>query len=214
MAIELVADKRSEETPRRLRRHGVIPCVVYGGDVHRQIQIGAKAFQKALSHATRSSRFSITVEGETFDTFLREIQYHPLSDDVLHVDFYQPHADQRVRMNVPIRLYGTPVGLKLGGTLFQIREYLPIKGVRDNIPEIVEIDVSGMEVGSVLRLGDLDLNDVSILLPLDSTIATVKVPRRAAVDEESETEAVEGTAEEGATTEADSGAAEATTDEP
>lgn len=191
MAIELNAELRTEKNPRELRRQGFVPGVVYGADVHHQIQMPTKDLQKVLNQATRSSRFEVKVNGESFDTFLREVQYNPLNDIVLHVDFYQPRPDQAVTMNVPILLRGTPVGLKLGGTLFQIREYLPLRGPMERIPEKIEIDVSNMDIGGVLRLGDLDLTGVSILLPLDSTIATVKVPRRVEVVEVEE-DAIEG----------------------
>lgn len=191
MAIELNAEPRTEKNPRELRRQGFVPGVVYGADVHQLIQMPTKDLQKVLNQATRSSRFEVKVNGESFDTFLREIQYNPLNDIVLHVDFYQPRPDQAVTMNVPILLRGTPVGLKFGGTLFQIREYLPLRGLMERIPEKIEIDVSNMDIGGVLRLGDLDLTGVSILLPLDSTIATVKVPRRAEVVDEAEEDAVE-----------------------
>jgi len=178
MAIELTAEVRKEKNPRKLRRDGFIPAVVYGTKVHHQIQIPEKSLQKALSQATRSSRFTLTLGKEKFDAFLREIQYNPLTDGVIHVDFYQPQPDQPVTMNVLIKLHGTPAGIKQGGTLYQIRQYMPVRGVKDNIPERIEVDVTQMELGTSLRLGDLSLSGVSVMLPLDSTIATVKIPRR------------------------------------
>lgn len=204
MAIEVVAEVRTEKNPRELRRRGYIPGVVYGAGVHRQVQFHWKTLQRALAQATRSSRFTIQLEGETYPTFLREIQYHPLNDAILHVDFYRPRPGQPVTLEVPILLHGSPVGLKMGGTLSQVRDRLPVRGPMEHVPPAIEVDVTPMEVGSVLRVGDLDLSGVSVLVPLDSTIAFVRVPRRVeaveAVEEAEEAEAApaEAAAEEAA----------------
>jgi len=192
MAIEITAEARSEKTPRQIRREGFVPAVVYGIGVNDQIQISERNLKKALSTATRSSRFSLQVGSTKYDAFLREVQYHPLNDDVLHIDFYQPKAEQHVTMRVPIKLNGTPIGLKMGGNLFKILEYIPLRGEMDKIPERIDVEITNMDVGSVLRLGDLDLEGVSMLLPLDSTIATVKIPRRVAMELEAEEGAEEG----------------------
>lgn len=189
MPIEIAAEARADKTPRQLRREGFVPAVVYGTDTHEQIQITDRNLSKALSVATRSSRFSVQINGSNYDAFLREVQYHPLNDNVLHVDFYQPKADQNVTMHVPIQLNGTPVGLKMGGNLFKILDYLPVRGRMENIPERIEVEITNMDVGSVLRLGDLQLEGVSMLLPLDSTVATVKIPRRVAMELEADEEA-------------------------
>ena len=207
MAIALSAEARSERNPRKLRRDGFVPAVVYGDDTHEQIQINNRDLKKALGTATRSSRFSITVGKSTYDAFLREVQYHPISDSVLHVDFYQPGKGRKVTLNVPLRLRGTPVGLKLGGNLFQIREFIPVRGQMETIPEIVEVDVTNMDVGSVLRLGDIQLEGVSLLLPLDSTLATVKLPRRV-VEPVEEGEVAEGAEGEETPAEGEEGDAE------
>lgn len=195
MAIEIAAQLREESNPRKLRRQGFIPGVVYGNDTHKTVQIAAKDLKNALKRATRSSRFEISVDGKTYDTFLREIQYHPLNDDILHIDFYQPRKTQNVTMEVRIKLVGTPAGLKMGGILSQIRGSVLMRGPMDNIPEIIELDVTHMNVGSVLRVGDIEIEGVLLLLPLDSTIAYVKLPRRLEVTAAAEGEAGEEAAE-------------------
>lgn len=191
MAIAISAEARTETNPRKLRREGFVPAVVYGNNTHEKIQINTRDLQKALGKATRSSHFEVSVGGKSYDAFLREVQYHPISESVLHVDFYQPGKGKMVSLNVPVRLVGTPVGLKLGGNLFQIREFIPMRGAMESIPEIIELDVTNMDVGSVLRLGDIQAEGVSLLLPLDSTIATVKLPRRV-VEPVEEGEVAEG----------------------
>jgi len=213
MAIEIAAQLREEPNPRKLRREGFIPGVVYGIDTHQTVQIAAKDLNNALKRATRSSRFEIKVDGQTYDTFLREIQYHPLNDDILHIDFYQPLKKQNVTMDVRIKLVGTPAGIKMGGILSQIRGSVTMRGPMDNIPEIIELDVTNMVVGSVLRLGDIEIEGVSLLLPLDSTIAYVKLPRRIEVTtveegEEAVEEATDAAAAEAADAESEGDAGE------
>lgn len=191
---KLEADLREEGNPRELRRRGLVPGTVYGHQVHRLIQVNRGELEQLLGKITRSSRITLALDGEEWETFIKEIQYDPLTDRVLHIDFYLPSAEREIKMEVPILLRGEPVGQRFGGVLRRLRMKILVKGLPKQIPEKVELDVSGLGVGESIRVGDLGLEGVSVLTPPETPIALVKVPRRAIV--QAAAEAVE--AEEGA----------------
>jgi len=199
----LEAEPRGEGNPRELRRRGLVPGVVYGHGVHRLIQVERGELERLLAKITRSSRITLALDGGEWETFIKEIQYDPLTDRVLHIDFYLPSAEREVKMEVPILLRGEPEGRRLGGVLRRLLTKVLVKALPRDIPELIELDVSHLGVGESIRVADIELEGVRILTPPETTIATVKIPRRAAAQVAAEAEA-----EEEAPAEAPTGAEE------
>jgi large subunit ribosomal protein L25 len=215
---KLEAKEREEENPRELRRRGLVPAVVYGQELHRLIQVERGELEKLLGRITRSSRITLTLtkdtgtstsrkdtgtralDGEEWETFIKEIQYDPLTDRVLHIDFYLPSAERQIKLEVPILLRGEPEGRLFGGVLRRLRTKILVKGLPKLIPEKIELDVSPLNVGESIRVRDLQLEEVEVLAPPEAPIAMVKVPRRevAAEAEEAEAEEAEVAEEEAA----------------
>lgn len=179
----LAAAPRVEENPRALRRQGFIPGVVYGRGVHRLIQVQQGELERLLGQITRSSRITLTLDGEEWETFIREIQYHPLTDQVIHIDFYLPPPDQEIELEVPVLLRGDPQGRRFGGVLRRLRTEILVKGLPAQIPERIELDVSGLGLEEAIRVGEIALEGVRILTPPEFPIAVVKIPRREVVQE-------------------------------
>lgn len=169
---------REEKNPRALRRKGFIPGVVYGHGVHRLIQVEQGELERLLSQITRSSRITLVLDGEEWETFIKEIQYHPLTDQVLHIDFYLPEKEREIEMEVPVLLRGDPRGRRLGGILRRLRTEVRIKGPPDRVPEKIELDVSDLGLGEVLRAKEILLEGARVLTPPETPIAMVKAPRR------------------------------------
>lgn len=189
----LEAEPREEGNPRELRRRGLIPGVVYGHGVHQLVQIRQGKLERLLGKITRSSRITLTLDGGEWPTFIKEIQYDPLTDRVLHIDFYYPSAEREIKMEVPILLRGEPQGRRFGGVLRRLRTKVLVKGLPERIPEKIELDVSGLDVGEALHIRDLPLEGVDVLTAPETPIALVKVPRREVVrvGAEAEEEAAE-----------------------
>ncbi len=175
--LEAAPREPSEKNPRELRRRGLIPGVLYGPGLNRLIKVKRSELERLLGRITRSSRITLVLDGEEWETFIKEVQYHPLTDEVLHVDFYWPGEGREVEIDVPVILRGEPKGRKLGGVLRQLRETVKVKALPERIPEKLELDVSELDLGESLRVGDLKLEGLKLLTPAEVPVAAVKTLR-------------------------------------
>ncbi len=201
---------------RKMRQAGEVPAVVYGRDADT---LHLKLNTHDADHLFRQISVDNTIvelelESETgpIQTLVREIQTHPWKGHILHVDFYRIQAGVEVDVDVPVELVGTPIGVKMeGGVLEQVIHDLPIRCIPSKIPEVIEVDVSGMEVNDVLHVSDLEFDEgVEVTIALERTICSVSIPRALEeldADEEEGEEGVEAAAdaEEGAEGEAEAG---------
>jgi len=209
---------------RRLRREGRIPAVVYGrGEETRPLSLDAHEFEMLVKHHSLDTTLvELSIEGggrkgSRVRTLVAEVQTHPYKPQVLHVDFQQIHAGERVTVQVPVRLLGTPAGVRAGGVLQHILHDIEMECTVEEIPESVEIEVSGLEIGDSVHVAELTVPDgVEVLIDGDRTVCTVAPPTVLEVPEEEEAE-VEPTliGEEGEEIEdaEDAGTGDATEDE-
>lgn len=183
---------------RRLRREGRIPAVVYGrGEETRAVSLDAQDFETLVKHHSLDTTLvELSIEGEgrkgsTVRTLVADIQNHPYKPLVLHVDFQQIHAGERVTIQVPVRLSGTPEGVKAGGVLQQVLHDIEAECAVENIPESLEFDVSDLEIGDSVHVSDMIVpENVELLIDPERTICTVAPPTILEV-EEPEEEALE-----------------------
>lgn len=188
---------------RKLRQAGKVPAVVYGRDadtLHLTLDnFEADHLFRSISVDNTIVELELESEKEPVQTLVREIQTHPWKGSILHVDFYRIQAGVAVDVDVPVELIGTPIGVKMeGGVLEQTIHDLPIRCIPSLIPEVIEVDVSGMEVNDVLHVSDLTFDEgVEVTISLERTICSVSIPRalEEETDEDAE-EAVEGEAPE------------------
>ncbi|MGD2068547.1 MAG: 50S ribosomal protein L25 [Gemmatimonadota bacterium] len=193
--VTLQAEKRTETgkgAARRLRALGRVPGVVYGRDEDTvSVSVDAKEAEH-LFHAISVENTIVELEVEgldgSFPTLVREIQVHPYKADLLHVDFYRIQAGVKVEVEIPISLLGVPEGVKQsGGVLQQVIHELPVSVLPSEIPESVEIDVTGLGMNEAIHVYDLDLGDeVEVLIDPDRTVASVVAPKALVVEEEEE----------------------------
>lgn len=199
MAYELQAEIRKEKNPRELRRQGKIPGVVYGAGIHQLIAFKRSDLERLLSKITRSSRVTLKLNDKEIGAFLKEIQHDPLTDQVIHVDLYHPPADRAITMEVPIRLYGEAKGRKSGGIVDQLREVVLIRGPADKIPELIELDITELDIHESIKAGDILLpEDVQLVTPPEVLLVTILAPRKAVEEVPTEEEAEEAEAAEAA----------------
>lgn len=178
----------------RLRRSGILPAVVYNAENGaRSIQIETHGFAQMLRHhASESLLLDLSIDGAApIKVLMKEVQHHALTDDLLHVDFLEVSLTEKMRANVSIDLVGDPVGVTLGGGIMEhhIRD-VEVECLPMDLVESIKVDVSGLDVGGTLQVGDLDFGDgIAILTDPDITVVSILAPTLAdEADEESDEE--------------------------
>ena len=173
---------------KALRNAGKVPCVIYGGDQPVHFSAEEKAF-KNLVYTPNVYTAAIELDGQTFAAILQDIQFHPVSDKILHVDFYQLHDDKAVTMNIPVKLKGTSPGVLNGGSLRFTNRKLRVKAVPANLPDFIEADISKLKIGSKLYITELFNDDYTFMHPDNTVVVQVRTSRNAVVASEEEEEA-------------------------
>ncbi|SMO66408.1 50S ribosomal protein L25 [Fodinibius sediminis] len=156
-----------------------VPSVLYGPKVEENVHfsIDELELEKVLSVSKRQI-IEIKIDGETYKTLLKEVEFHPLTDRPVHVDFYVLADDYKVTLSVPIHLEGTPTGVTDGGgRIFQPMHILRIRVTPDLIPGVYSVDVSDLNIGDSLHVRDLDLEGIIPLDDLSRTIVTIRPPK-------------------------------------
>jgi large subunit ribosomal protein L25 len=174
-------DRAGKGASRAVRREGRVPAVIYGDKLPAvSIHLEAKALVKALSGGHfMNSVVEITVGGEAFRTLPRDVQFHPVSDRPIHVDFLRLAANATVTVAVPVRFINETAspGLKKGGTLNVVRHEIELRCPAEAIPDDVVVDLTGFELGSSVHIHSVTLPaGVTTVIERDFTIATVMAP--------------------------------------
>jgi len=197
-------ETRGKGAARQLRRDGLIPGSLYGRDIDTiSVTTDVREFAALVSAiSVENTIVELSVDGDApRRVLIREIQRHPVRPDFLHVDFYEIRAGEKLKVNVPVHLVGTPIGVRNGGTLQQVRHELEIECLPSEIPPSFEVDISGLEIGDSLHISDVDSGGLDILEEAGRTICTVAAPRvveepvdeedlEAEVDEDAEPEVI------------------------
>lgn len=161
---------------KSLRNAGRVPCVLYGGEQQIQFHADAAGF-KPILFTPESFIINIVIGDKTYKSVLKDVQYHPVGDHVLHADFYEVKDDRPVVVSLPVKLKGTSPGVMRGGKLKLKLPRLNIKGLIANVPEFIEINISKLNVGQTIKVKDLALENLSLLNDANSVIVEVKTAR-------------------------------------
>lgn len=169
---------KGKSKARSLRREGMIPGIYY---FHGEANVNLQIDKKKLYHAMSSGQhvFEVEMNGATQYVTIKGIQYHPVTDEVLHIDLMQVNMTEKMNFTIPISLEGEAEGVKEGGVLSQILTSVEVNCLPTNVPDNILVDVSGMELNSNMTIADIvDVpEDVEILSDLESTIATLAPPK-------------------------------------
>jgi len=188
-----------KKSTKALRDAELVPCVVYGGETPLNFSAEEKAF-KGLVYTPEAHTVSIELDGKTVPAVLQDIQFHPITDRILHVDFYQLSDDKPVIMEVPVRITGRSKGVVAGGVLRQSFRKLKVKAIPANLPDEIVVDVTPLRIGNKLYVGSIKTEGYSFVHPDNAVVVAVKMSRNAmkggaAVEEDDEEEvAAEGAA--------------------
>lgn len=161
---------------KELRYQGLVPAVLYGGKEQVHLAVSA-ADLRALTHSADALFVDLTVDGKQYKAIAQEIQFHPLNEQVRHIDFLQLFDDKYVSMNIPIKLTGISPGVRAGGKLAQKLRSLRIKALPNDLPQYVEVNIGHLEVGKSVRVNEIKIDNVKILNNSDDTIVAVGMSR-------------------------------------
>ena len=177
-----------KKATKALRNAGEVPCVLYGGDQPLHFSAPELAFSQ-LVYTPNAHTVVIALEnGDTLDAVLQDIQFHPVTDRILHVDFYQLFEDKEIAMDIPVHLVGNSKGVKNGGVLRKNNRKLRVKALPTNLPDFIEIDITPMKIGSKFYVRDLEQDKYRFLHTDNTVVCQIKTARAAIVDEVEEDE--------------------------
>ena len=163
---------------KALRNAGQVPCVLYGGDNVLHFSASELAF-KNIVYTPNVYTAAIELNGKTYNAILQDIQFDPVSDKIIHIDFYQLQKDKEITIEVPIQIEGTSPGIMAGGTLRIVNRKLKVKALPDNLPDFVPVDISGLEMGNKLYVTKLAQDKYKIMHPDNTVVCQVRVSRAA-----------------------------------
>ncbi|GHA23049.1 50S ribosomal protein L25 [Salinimicrobium marinum] len=178
-----------KKATKALRNAGKVPCVLYGGDQPLHFAADEIAF-KDLVYTPDVHTVVIELEGgEKLDAVLQDIQFHPVTDAILHIDFYQIYEDKEISMEIPVHTVGVPRGVKNGGVLrFNLRR-MRVKGLPGNLPDFIEANVTSLKIGNKLYVTALKSDDFKIMHPDNTVVCQVRTSRNVvALDDEEDEE--------------------------
>jgi large subunit ribosomal protein L25 len=187
-SLEIIGFKRAnlgKVTSKQLREESNVPCVLYGGG--DQLHFHTPAFLlRDLVYSADVHTVDLTVEGKTYKCILQDIQFHPVNDMILHVDFLELDEKKVVKIDIPVKLEGTAIGVIKGGKLVPKLKKLTVKALPADLPDYISVDISGLEVGKSVKVADVKPANYTILnakaIPLASVVSTRALKQEEAAD--------------------------------
>ncbi len=179
------------KSAKQLRREGNVPCVIYGGEENIHFYTADSNF-KDLLFTAEAHLVEINVDGKTYKAVIRDVQYHPVTDETEHIDFYQTSPDKEITILVPINLIGNARGVRNGGRLKVNLRKLRVKASEENLPGKLDIDIENLRIGQAIRVEDVKTDGFEIMHEPQRTILTIQTARNAVEDLDEEEEDAEG----------------------
>ena len=189
-ALSSEAREISKIANRALRNQGKVPCVLYGGEKQVYFSVKENDLDK-LVNTPSVYIVEIDFEGTIYKAILQDIQFHPLTDRIDHVDFLQVFDDKEVTMSIPVNFNGSAIGVKNGGNLIIRRRAIKTRALPANLPDAIEVNIEDLKIGKTIFIGDIRDEKYTYLAQDNAVIVGVKMARGAVLDEDEE-EAEEG----------------------
>ena len=187
---------------KALRNQGNVPCVLYGGEKQVCFYAHENDFRN-LVHTPDVFIVELDIEGEKYRAIMQDLQFHPVTDKLLHLDFLQIFDDKEVTMTIPVHLEGMSIGIRNGGVLSFRRRKIITRAIPGNLPDYIEINIEDLDIGQSIFIRDLRVDKYSFLAADNAVVVGVRTARELIIEEEEEEE-LEG--EEGEITEGEEGA--------
>lgn len=177
--FELFGKEREKSTKgelNKLRSQGFVPGVIYGGEENINVYFFINDLKKML-YTDDIYLIKCNINNQKITAVVKEVQYHPLSDDPVHIDLMEVDEDKVIKISYPIHFIGTPEGTKQGGKFMKKKSKLLIKGKVSSIPDILEVNVSSLNIGQTLKVKDITLPNIEILENPNTPLASVSRTR-------------------------------------
>jgi large subunit ribosomal protein L25 len=182
---------------KKVRKEGLVPCVIYGGENQIHFTVKSIEFDKLL-FTPDVTLVDIDIDGQVYRAVIQDLQYHPVTDKTLHVDFLQVFEEKPVKIAVPVKIVGTSPGVIKGGKLNKKMRKVLVMALEKFLPDFIEVDISSLDIGMSVRVEDLNVEGLTFMDPARSVVVAVKTARvLAAENEEDEDEEGEEGAEGG-----------------
>ncbi|HET9486299.1 MAG TPA: 50S ribosomal protein L25/general stress protein Ctc [Chryseosolibacter sp.] len=195
--VEIIGYRRAnlgKTGSQKLRDEGLVPCVLYGGDEQIHFYAPMILFREVV-YTNEAHFVHLNIEGEESQAILQEVQFHPVSEIILHADFLRISEDRKVKMNIPIRLVGEAPGVAKGGALVRKRAALKVYAFPKDMPDHIDVDVNELDFHHAIKVGDMKMDKLEFTDPKHASIAVVEVPRAAKLLEEAAAAAAAAPAE-------------------
>jgi len=167
---------------KQVRNEGKVPCVLYGGKEHIHFSMFAQDF-KSLVYTPNTYKVKLDLDGKIFRAILKDIQFHPVNDAILHADFMEIDEAKPIELSVPIKIVGNSVGVRAGGKLVVKNPKVRVKALSSLMPDFIEVNIDTLEIGKSIKVGELSVENLTFLDSPNNQILSVKTTRAAAADE-------------------------------
>ena len=181
-SIALKASLRKEtgkKSSKDIRVQENIPCVLYGGKENVNFLAAESEFRN-LIYTPQIFIVNIDIDGNSHHAIIKDLQFHPVTDKLLHADFYEISDNKTVTVEIPVKLNGSSMGVREGGKLSVDKRKLKVKGLPKDIPAEIEIDITELGIGKSIRTGEIPTDKFEIVLPKETPIVSVRTTRAAA----------------------------------
>lgn len=197
--IEIKGKLRTEtgkKSTKKLRKESNVPCVLYGGDTNVHFY-GFENDFRHLVYTPNTYIVNLDIDGKKSQAIMREIQFHPVSDRIIHIDFIKLEENKKTKVHIPVKTIGFAKGVKMGGVLHLLKRKLKVEGIPADLPDTLDINIEALSIGKTIKVRDLSFPKLTVLEPAAALVCAVKVTRLAkSVDDATEEdEAVEETKE-------------------
>ena len=167
---------------KAFRKQGLIPCNLYGNKTENILFTVSEKDVKGLLYTPMSFIVDIDLDGKKFFAVLHELQFHPVNDNCLHIDFLAVNDEKPIAINVPVTVTGHPVGVQKGGKFVLNAKSLRVSATMANLPDVLTIDTTDLDIDKKIKAGDLKYDNIAILTDKDSVICYVKATRNSSAE--------------------------------
>jgi large subunit ribosomal protein L25 len=194
--VEIIGYRRAnlgKAESQRLRQDGNVPCVLYGGDEQVHFYAPVILFRE-LVYTNEAHFVHLNIEGDECRAILQEVQFHPVSEMILHADFLRIAEGRKIKMDIPVALVGKAKGVEKGGTLVRKRATLKVYALPQDMPDHLDVDVTDLDFHHAIKVSDIKIGNLEFLDPKAASVAVVEVPRSAKLQAEEAAKAAEAAA--------------------
>lgn len=161
---------------KALRSEGKVPCVMYGTGANLNFAVYQADF-KNLIYTPNVFKVKLELDGKSYNAILQDVQYHPVSESILHVDFLEVQEGKAVVMDIPVRVVGNSPGVRAGGKMVKKINKLRVRGPISNLPDYIDINIDTVEIGQSVKVKDISVSGFDILDAKENAIVTCKTTR-------------------------------------